>query len=1206
MAPSQDIIFFKALKFLSQSGENGGIYGLKGSAAAFLIAMALKKGSGPILWILPDDDSASRCASDLCFYLGLDEKNINPLNSPVVHYPETLAVPYSQAGFESDIWTDRMSCLFRLVSNLTPQVITVSIPSMARKIIPRSEFESLSFNISAGHEVDRDSLCAGLIKAGYSRAPLVEDVGDFAIRGSIVDIYSPLYANPIRIEQMGDLVESMRFFDPSNQRSLDPISEIMVCPIQMSPPDDESLEHGLDKLVQVCESRGVEKRIRQGLLDDFRHRMRFPGVELYLPYFRDRLETLLDYLPSETLVLLPDEETIRASFEDNGQEVFHGFKSAVDSGIPVPEPTSLYISESNFRELLEFFRTVVVADLEIEKQDVLSFRIPCISNVDIKPTIMKEKVYDRAMAGLVRMMADWRDIGNEVYIVSHTEGQAQRLYKLLEPYKASLNYLGSGFQTPGFESTRAPGIYLHVGSLTKGFRIEEIGIVTVTEEEIFGPRVRAPIRKHARGVFVSSLTDLSEGEAVVHENYGIGIFRGLTRKEFDGVEGEVMVIEYAGGDILYHPVERLQSIQKFVSGSEVPPRVDRLGTKGWEKTKAKIKKSIRDMAKELLEIYARRQVSSRPPYSPCDQHLAEFEAAFEFEETADQSKAIQDVMEALDSDRPMDRLICGDVGYGKTEIAIRAAFRVTMDGRQVAVLVPTTVLAQQHFDTFSRRFADYPVNVDMISRFRSIAEQKEILTKLGEGKIDLIVGTHRLLQKDVKFKDLGLLVLDEEQRFGVAHKERIKKYKAHVDILTLTATPIPRTLNLSLTGMRDMSVIETPPTNRHAIRTHVLKQSDDVIREAIIKELNRGGQVFYLHNRVQTIYRRAAALQRLVPEARFGVAHGQQTDSDLERVMMEFVTGKSNVLVCTSIIESGLDISRSNTIIIERADTFGLADLYQLRGRVGRSNVRAYAYLLTPPETLLTADAIKRLAVIQEHSELGQGFKVAMRDMEIRGTGNILGVSQSGHVNQVGYEMYLELLEESVREIKGEAPETKIDPEIHLKIEAYIPDSYVPDANQRMNFYKRLSRASSQSEIDGIEEEIIDLYGKTPEQVNALLSIMAIRLVMKELRVSKLDYAKGDLVISFDESTIVTPESLIKWVQKNQNVRILPGDKLVYQIGSVDLKERTDKALVVLRELLYLTNDQKMDQTSSIVEPGQPLVKYKLFKKKSLGSKNEI
>jgi transcription-repair coupling factor (superfamily II helicase) len=563
-------------------------------------------------------------------------------------------------------------------------------------------------------------------------------------------------------------------------------------------------------------------------------------------------------------------------------------------------------------------------------------------------------------------------------------------------------------------------------------------------------------------------------------------------------------------------------------------------------------------------------------------------------------------MEALDSDRPMDRLICGDVGYGKTEIAIRAAFRVTMDGKQVAVLVPTTVLAQQHFDTFCRRFADYPVNVDMISRFRSTAEQKEILTKLEEGKIDLIVGTHRLLQKDVKFKDLGLLVLDEEQRFGVAHKERIKKYKAHVDILTLTATPIPRTLNLSLTGMRDMSVIETPPTNRHAIRTHVLKQSDDVVREAIIKELNRGGQVFYLHNRVQTIYRRATALQRLVPEARFGVAHGQQTDTELERVMMEFVTGKTNVLVCTSIIESGLDISRSNTIIIERADTFGLADLYQLRGRVGRSNVRAYAYLLTPPETLLTADAVKRLAVIQEHSELGQGFKVAMRDMEIRGTGNILGVSQSGHVNQIGYEMYLELLEESVREIKGEAPETKIDPEIHLKIEAYIPDSYVPDANQRMNFYKRLSRASSQSEIDGIEEEIIDLYGKTPEQVNALLSIMAIRLVMKELLVSKLDYAKGNLVISFDESTIVTPESLIKWVQENQNVRILPGDKLVYHIGSVDLKERTDKALVVLRELLYLTNDQKMDQTSSIVEPGQPLVKYKLFKKKSLGSKNEI
>ena len=1142
-------------------------------------------------------------ANDLSFYLGLNEKNLNRLSDPVVHYPETLAMPYSSGAFESDVWTERMSCLFRLVSYPIPRVITISIPSLLRKIIPRKEFESLSFSISVAHEIDRDLLCANLVRAGYSRAPLVEDVGDFAVRGSILDIYSPLYSNPVRIEQMGDLVESMRFFDPSSQRSLDSKSEIMICPIQMAPPDEEALEKGLEEIVQVCESRGIEKRIRQGLLDDFRHRIRFPGVDLYTSYFRESLQTFLDYLPMETLILLPDSETINRCFEDHEQEVFHGFESAVSSGLPVPEPGSLYISRDNFQELLDFFRTVVMADLETEKQTGPTFRIVCDSNADIRPAVMKEKAYDRAMSGLVHMMDDWRNLGNEVYIVSHTEGQAQRLIKLLEPYKANLNYQGTAFEMPSLESSSAPGIYLYVGPLATGFRIPEIGIVAVTEEEIFGPRVRASVRKHARGVFVSSLTDLSEGEAVVHENYGIGIFRGLTCKEFDGIAGEVMVIEYAGGDILYHPVERLQSIQKFISGAEAPPRVDRLGTKGWEKTKAKIKKSIREMAKELLEIYARRQVTSRPPYAPCDQSLAEFEASFEFEETPDQAKAIQEVMESLDSDRPMDRLICGDVGYGKTEIAIRAAFRIMMDGKQVAVLVPTTVLAQQHFDTFSRRFSGYPINVEMISRFRSTTEQKEILTKLEHGKVDLIVGTHRLLQKDVKFKDLGLLVLDEEQRFGVAHKERIKKYKAHVDILTLTATPIPRTLNFSLTGMRDMSIIETPPTNRHAIRTHVLKQSDGVIREAIIKELNRGGQVFYLHNRVQSIYKRASALQKLVPEARIGVAHGQQTDNELEKVMLDFITGKINVSVCTSIIESGLDIPRSNTIIIERADTFGLADLYQLRGRVGRSNVRAYAYLLTPPETLMTHDAVKRLAVIQEHSELGQGFKVAMRDMEIRGAGNILGVSQSGHVNQVGYEMYLQLLEEAVLEIKGEEPEIKIDPEINLKIEAYIPDDYVPEANQRMNFYKRLSRASSQNEIDGIEEEIVDLYGRTPMQVNSLLIIMAIRLIMKELRVSKLDYSKGQLIISFDASTIVKPEPLIQWVQKKPQSRLAPGDKILYQIGSIESSERANASLNVLRDLISLTNEPELDSANMMAQPGESKVKYKFFKKRAFGTK---
>jgi transcription-repair coupling factor (superfamily II helicase) len=870
-------------------------------------------------------------------------------------------------------------------------------------------------------------------------------------------------------------------------------------------------------------------------------------------------------------LILPDADTLGRAFEDLQEEILRGWESASAEGLPVPNPDNLYVSREDFFLKAERFRTVTLSPLDLEEKGVEAVRIPSHANTDLRSDLLRARAYDTGMARLVKRLTEWRDEGNEVFLVSHTRGQAHRLLKLLEPYALNLDFRG-GFDASNLIQDPTPGIRLHVGALSAGFRMEGAGRIVVTEEEVFGPRVRIPPRKHARGSLISSLTDLVEGDAVVHEDYGIGIFRGLVRKEFEGVAGEVMIIEYSGGDILYHPVDRLQVIQKYVSGSEELPRIDRLGGKGWAKTKAKVKSSIREMAKELLNIYASRSLSNRPAYSMPDEHFAALEASFEFEETPDQYRAIQEVMESLDSDVPMDRLVCGDVGYGKTEVAIRAAFRAIMDGKQVAVLVPTTILAQQHYDTFTRRFSGWPVAVDMLSRFRTTAEQKEVVKRLEQGKTDLIVGTHRLLQKDVVFRDLGLLVVDEEHRFGVAHKERIKKYKAHIDVLTLTATPIPRTLNLSLTGIRDLSVIETPPTNRQSIRTHVMKQSDEVVREALLRELNRGGQAFYLHNRVQTIYRRAAALQKLVPEGRFGVAHGQMIDRDLERVMLDFVTGKINVLVCTSIIESGLDIPRANTIIIERADTFGLADLYQLRGRVGRSHVRAYAYLLTAPETLMTPDAIKRLAVIQEYSSLGQGFKIAMRDMEIRGAGNILGASQSGHVAQVGYEMYMELLEQAVQEIKGEAPPPRIDPEIRLKLEALIPEDYVPDPQQRMNLYKRLSRASQGSEIDEIEEEIFDLYGKVPQEVSQLIQIMRVRLAMKEVRILKLDYSGQDLVVAFDPATPVNPAALVAWAQQERGVRLLPGDRLAYRIGDVDSQLRINSCFQLLSRLQELVD----------------------------------
>ncbi len=1156
--------FDDAVRFLARHAGNGGIYGLKGSAKSFLVAAAVRNGARTVVLVLPDGEEAASAALDLRFYLGEEEVSGHPLAEQAVHYPSSNVLPYSFGGFESDVRLGRMTALHRLCTSPSPRVIVLGLDALIRKVVPKTIFENKSFSLEIGQDIDRDRIVASLAAAGYSRAPLVEDAGDFSVRGFIIDVYSPLYPYPTRIEQNGDRVESIRFFDPTNQRSRDSLSEVQVCPVNIMIPDGRLRETGLRRLVAACEDRGVEKRVRQSLLDDFRHGVRFPGADYYLPYFVDDMDSLFDYLPRDAAICVPHEDILARAFEDLLEEIHRGRESAGEEGLPVPEPEDLYLSPDALLGRIRNFREITISELESEESDSTSYRVQCDSNSDIRTDLMKSKAYDSGMSNLVKRLADWRETGNEVYLVSHTRGQAHRLLKLLEPYSLGVDFRGSPFDPSNLDSSPVPGIRLYVGPLTSGFRLPDARRIALTEEEIFGSRVRTPPRKRARGTLISSLTDLVEGNAVVHEDYGIGIFRGLTRKEFEGVPGEVMVIEFAGGDLLYHPVERLQVIQKYVSGSEGPPRVDRLGGKGWAKTKNRVKQSIREMAKELLDIFAKRQVSKREPYSPMDETFAAFEASFQFEETPDQARAIQDVMESMDSDKPMDMLVCGDVGYGKTEVALRAAFRAMMDGKQVAILVPTTVLAQQHYDTITRRFGGYPFHLDVLSRFRSTAQQKESIKRLKSGKLDIVVGTHRLLAKDVEFRDLGLLVVDEEHRFGVAHKEKIKKYKAQVDVLTLTATPIPRTLNMSLTGIRDLSVIETPPNNRRSIRTHVMRQTDEVVREAILRELNRGGQVFYLHNRVQTISRRCAALQRLIPEGRFAIAHGQMADRELERVMVTFVTGQVNVLVCTSIIESGLDIPTANTMIIERSDAFGLADLYQLRGRVGRSHVRAYAYLLTPPETLMTPDAIKRLAVIQEHSDLGQGFRIAMRDMEIRGAGSILGTSQSGHVALVGYEMYMDLLEEAVQEIKGETPPSRIDPEIQLRIEILIPEDYVPEPQQRMNLYKRLSRASANSEIDEIEDEILDLYGKVPEQAYHLIQVMRIRTAMKEIRVLRLDYSGHHLVLSFDPETDLSPEALVAWAQSDERVRLLPGDRLSYRIGKVDAESRIDACFKLL------------------------------------------
>jgi transcription-repair coupling factor (superfamily II helicase) len=680
--------------------------------------------------------------------------------------------------------------------------------------------------------------------------------------------------------------------------------------------------------------------------------------------------------------------------------------------------------------------------------------------------------------------------------------------------------------------------------------------VVIAEEEIFGRRQRRRgISAARRKQILTSLEELKPGDPMVHVDFGVGIYRGLQHLRLAGVEGDFLLLEYAGSDKLYLPVDRLGLVQRYVGADGGEPRPDRLGGPGWEKSKARARASVHEMAAELLKIYAARQVQEGFAFSPPDDYFREFEAAFAWEETPDQMAAIEDVLADMQSGRPMDRLVCGDVGYGKTEVAMRGAFKAVMDGRQVAILVPTTVLAQQHLETLSRRFEGYPVIIEMLSRFRTPKEQKETLARLAKGEVDIIIGTHRLLQKDVTFRALGLLIIDEEQRFGVAHKERLKQFRAVVDIMTLTATPIPRTLHMSLMGIRDLSLIDTPPVDRLAVKTLVARFSDELVREAVTRELHRGGQIFFVHNRVQSIGAMADYLRRLVPEARIAVGHGQMEERELERVMLGFMHGETDLLLCTTIIESGLDIPRANTLIVNRADTFGLAQLYQLRGRVGRSSHRAYAYLLIPGEGSISQDARERLKILQDITELGAGFRIATHDLEIRGAGDLLGAKQAGQIAAVGFELFTEMLEEEIGRMKGEEPEMRLEPEISLGVPAFIPEQYVGAQNQRLILYKKLTQALQEEEIFEVRSEMEDRFGPLPQSALQLLEVMVIRLHLKRLLVTHAEFDGRRLILAFHERTPVTPDTIMALLaEAPARYRFTPDYRLAMEVDDTSFE----------------------------------------------------
>jgi transcription-repair coupling factor (superfamily II helicase) len=1109
-----------------------GLTNLTGSSKVYLLSHWREKVRGPLLVIVPHLRNAETFLEDLRFFM--KESDV-----PSFLFPQWETLPYDEIPPHPEIVRERVRVLFSLLKG-EEAVIVSSIKALMQKVLAPDDLKGSVFSISVGEEVDRDRFIRFLHEGGYTSARIVEERGDFSVRGAIIDLYTPFYEDPIRLEFDGDRLESIRRFETETQRSLP-----------------------------------------QGMMD---HVILLPAKDTSGDSSVQPLKTLLDYLKGNEIIFIEEGDEVEKEAEIFSHLIQEHHEKALLKKRSVSPSEATYLNDEDVSLCLGRFQTVYLQGGPLAPpscQHVVSFEMETNENLQREMrAVLSAKTGSSETSPfsiLLKNLHDWQEKGVRVFIVSHAQGQAERLRDLLLQYGVE----------PRLEKTKMfrealdqpeEDLVLLVGPLSSGFRNPREGWVILTEEEIFGERRRLPEGKvrtsiasaswQRGGPTLSSYRELREDDLVVHVDYGIGCYRGLKHLKIWGVSNDYLLLEYQEGDKLYLPVDRLNLIQRYIGGDGKSPRLDKLGSHSWQRAKKRAEAAVSEMVKELLNLYAARKVFEGFTYPPLDQFYKEFEATFEYEETPDQVQAIEEVMKDMGNPKPMDRLICGDVGYGKTEVAIRAAYRAVMGGKQVAILVPTTVLAQQHYQTFCERFKIYPVVIEVLSRFKSPREQKEVLHRLKEGRVDIVIGTHRLLQKDVSFRDLGLVVIDEEHRFGVSHKEKLKQMRKLVDVITLTATPIPRTLQMAVSGIRDLSLIQTPPENRLSIRTIVVRYDDEVIREAVQRELGRGGQVFFVHHRVQNIYAMANHLRRLIPEASLAIAHGQMREKELEKVMLQFVRKEINLLVCTSIIESGLDIPTANTILINHAERFGLADLYQIRGRVGRGSHQAYAYLIIPGDLTLSKDAMRRLRAIQELSELGSGFKLAIQDLEIRGAGNLLGPSQSGYITAVGFELYTQLMEKAVKGLKGEEVVEEITPEIHFHLPAFIPEAYVEDPAERLSLYRRLSLSRTDEEVETIREELVDRFGKIPSEVDHLLEVIKVKILLTRLSIRKFEQTPSQMVLIFDETTRVSPKRVVELVNRGEGrYRLTPDSKLVIEGWSGVRKDPFGAAKKLLQAL---------------------------------------
>jgi transcription-repair coupling factor (superfamily II helicase) len=1135
------------------------VVGLTGAARGHVASRLLAKGLGPLVAVAADEEAADLLEKDLRFFLGSStERDDAP---SVLRLPSSETLPYEEIALDRELEMERLRALFLLVqrglSKAGPRsmALVLSLPALLRKVLPRAEMERAAELVGKGATIDRDALAARLVTLGYANVPLVEDPGTFAVRGGIVDVFSPVYQQPARLELFGDEIEGLRLFDPETQRTSAEIEELYVCPAREILLSAATQEAGIAAARAAGDQVNRPSKKLRELTDTISEGIHAVGVEALLPgFYGGALSTVGDYLPADCLFFIDDPAAVERTASALWEKLPREFGAAQGRGELALPPEQHF---AQLPALIEGRRQVRAHKLFLgvarhEAADETGpLRMSFGETATLRQAILQHHGETGALAPLSQRLQDWRDTGTASVLACHTSGQAEQLKRLLLDRNLMVKLHSEPFrEAPAPLYDPAVHAHLFVGEVSQGFVDGAARLALVADEEIFGPRSARKVKsRRAEQPFVAAFRELNEGDLVVHVDHGIARYGGLRRMSIRGVDGDFLLLHYDGADKLYLPVAKLNQIQKFTGAAQEHVRLDKLGSQGWVRTKQKVKEHLLKMAAELLDIYAARKAHPGHAFSPADSYFRQFEADFPFEETPDQARAIADVLSDMTSAKPMDRLVCGDVGFGKTEVALRAAFKAVLDKKQVVVLVPTTVLASQHYRTFQERFKDYPVRVEMLSRLRDPKETRAILAEAAAGKIDVLVGTHKLLSRELAFKDLGLVVIDEEQRFGVTHKEKLKKLRKVVDVLTLTATPIPRTLHMSLAGIRDLSIIASPPEDRRAIRTFVVKFEPEVIREAIEREVGRGGQVFVVHNRVRSIAAMAKFLEELCPKVRFAVAHGQMEEHRLDRAMSDFIERKYDALICTSIIEAGLDIPSVNTMIVNRADMFGLAQLYQLRGRVGRSKERAYAYLLIPSRRPVTKDAQLRLEALQQFTELGSGFRIASHDLEIRGAGNLLGPDQSGQIAAVGFDLYAQMLDEAVHELRGEPLREEVDPEVTLPVSALLPEDYLPDVHQRLLFYKKLAQARSDDEVFEIRGELRDRCGEPPIEVDHLTELTSLRIAMRKLRLRGLETGPGRLVVSLGPEAALDPDKLAAQVLRHHGAwRLTPEMKLICRL----------------------------------------------------------